>query len=353
MITINDVARRARVAPTTVSHALSGKRHVATATRERILAAARDLDYHPNAAARSLSLRRTSMVALALPLEFYAGALPEGRFQGFIAHTADCLNAYNYKLLCLISRDPEPADLVDLARAGYIDGVLLLQVRLADARVAALQDIGVPFVTIGRSHESSALVSVDADVAAAAAIAVGHLLEAGHRRLAFVTAWRDGMPFYGFQYHALAGFARAHRAHGLPLPERYLLTYDPASGPGDVWRACRDASDEPTAVITTTDLEAMAVLHALAARGQRVPDDLSLVTLGDSTLTTLAQPPITAVRFSAADEARSAVDLLMRLLAGEILPPQEHLVPVDLLERSSTRRIGPPYGHRTAAEPRL
>ena len=141
MITINDVARRAQVAPTTVSHALSGKRHVAAATRARILAAARDLDYHPNAAARSLSLRRTSMVALALPLEFYAGALPEGRFQGFIAHTADCLNAYNYKLLCLISRDPEPADEAEAAIADE-DGAVDIGRRVAEQEERGVDDVG-------------------------------------------------------------------------------------------------------------------------------------------------------------------------------------------------------------------
>jgi len=355
VVTIGDVARRAGVARTTVSHTLSGKRPVAADTRERVLAAVRELGYRPNAAARSLTSRRMRTVGLALPLDSYEGALPEGPFFGFIAHAADRLGHHGHKLLCLISREPDPADLVELAQAGYVDGLLLLQVRLHDRRVAPLRATGLPFVLIGRPHDAAGLVCVDADLAAAAGIAVRHLLGLGHRRIALLTAFQGGAPVYGFQQHALAGFESAYHRAGLPFGGDQILSYDPAEpacGPHAALRPLLGSlSDSPgggpaeegvagfTALITTTDLEAVVALRALAEQGRRAPDDLSLVTLGDSVLMELAQPPVTAVRFSVADETRAAVDTLMDLLAGEQPSRRELLVPVELLPRRSTRQL--------------
>ncbi len=339
MATIGEVARRAGVARTTVSHALSGKRPVAPETRARVLAAARDLGYQPNAAARSLTSRRMRTVGLALPLDFYEDTLPEGPFFGFIAHAADRLGHHDHKLLCLISRESDPGELVRLAQSGYVDGLLLLQVRYADPRVAPLRDAGVPFVTIGRPYDTMGLTCVDADLAAAAELAVGHLVDLGHRRIAFLTAFRDGAPVYGFQYHALAGFERARQLHNLGSDQQHILTYDPAHGPRAALCALVDDPDGPTGLITTTDIEAAAALQILSAHGQSVPADLSLVTLGDSMLMELSQPPITAVRFPVAEETRAAVDLLMDILTGAQPGCRQRIIPVELLRRHSTRAI--------------
>jgi len=337
--TIGDVARRAGVARATVSHALSGKRPVAPETRARVLTAVQELGYQPNAAARSLTSRRMRTVGLALPLDFYEDTIPEGPFFGFIAHAAEWLGHHDHKLLCLISRESDPAELVRLAQSGYVDGLLLLQVRYADPRVAPLRDAGVPFVTIGRPHDTTGLTCVDADLAAAAEMAVDHLVGLGHRRIAFLTAFYDGAPVYGFQYHALAGFERARRFHSLCLDRDHILTYAPECGPHKVLRALIDDPDGPTGLVTTTDVEAAAAVRILAAHGQSVPTDLSLVTLGDSMLMELSQPPITAVRFPVAEETRAAVDLLMDILTGAQPGCRQRIIPVELLRRHSTRAI--------------
>ncbi len=336
-VTIRDVARRAGVARATVSQALGGKRPVSAATRERVLAAVRELGYQPNATARSLALRQTRTIGLALPLH-PSGALPEGPFFGFIAGAADRLAQHDYKLLCVMSRDPRGDDVASLASAGHVDGMLLLQVRRADPRVAALRAAGLPFVAIGRPRDAAGLARVDADLVRAATVAVDHLYALGHRRIALLTASMDGLPVYGFGYYALVGFRHAHRAHGLPFNHTQVLSYDPADGPGAALPPLVDGANGFTAVITTTDYEAATALHALISQGRCVPGDVSLVTLGDSVLTALAQPPITVVRFSVADETRLAVDMLIELLAGRQPQPLERIVPVEFLPRGS---VGP------------
>jgi DNA-binding LacI/PurR family transcriptional regulator len=139
MATIADVARQAGVAPSTVSHALSGKRPVAAATRERIITAAREVGYEANATAGTLRGRRTCRVGLSLPLDSPGRTLSHGPFAKHVADIADLLAAHDHKLLCLVARSPEASDLAHLVCSGHLDGLILLQVHLVDPRVHALR----------------------------------------------------------------------------------------------------------------------------------------------------------------------------------------------------------------------
>lgn len=342
MATIRDVAHLAGVTHTTVSHALSGKRPVAAATRERVLAAVRQLGYQPNAAARSLVSRRTRTVGLIAPLDAHTPILSNSSYAQFITSAADRLNAHDYRLLCFVARDPDAGDVIRLARSGQVDGMLLLQVRVDDPRIPALCAEGLPFVTIGRPRRAAGVVRADADFAAAAEIAVRHLVELGHRRIAFLSVAEPGTPLLGYQHYGLAGFRRAHRALGLAIPRGHVLAHSPDGGVRAALAPLLRGQIAVSALIATTPLEAVMAQHVLAEQGVRIPDQLSLVAINDSTLGELAQPPLTVVTFSPADLTNSAVDLLLGMLDGEQPARLEHLVPVTLVPRQSTRRIGPP-----------
>jgi len=337
MVTIYDVAREAGVNHTTVSHAFSGKRPVAEATRERIFEAARKLGYQANAAARSLASRSTRIVGLAAPLDLPMRALAEGSFSRFIMSIGDRLNDHGYKMLCLVSPDPDTSDLVSIVRGGHVDGMLLLQVRTDDPRIAAMQTEGIPFVAIGRPREASGVVRVDADFEHAAEMAVEHLARLGHQRIALLSAFSAGQPVFGFQYHAIAGFRKAHKALGLHYNSSQILQHGDHAGLAEVLEPLLAPRPASTAIIATTDIEAATALRTLSARGFRVPDDISLVALADTRLTDLSNPPITAMRFSPDDMSRAAVDLLVAMLAGHRPRRMEHLVPVEFIERESTK----------------
>jgi len=337
MATIRDVAKHAGVAPTTVSHALSGKRQVAEATRARILHAAEELHYHPDAIARSLRSGRTRTVGLSLPLDIPGYTLIHTLFPEFIVHIADRLNNRDHKLLCLVSRTPETDDLRRLARAGEVDGMILLQVRLDDPRITALRAVGLPFVAIGRPADSRSVVSVDADLAAAGVLAAKHLFSLGHQRIGFL----GDAPMFGYQRHALAGFRRAHREAGVPLRNAQLLGLRPSGGLRGALAPFLATTQPLTALITTSEVEAVSALHVLTDAGLRVPEDVSIINLGDSTLVQLARPPITVVGFSVLDESNLAVDLLLQLLDGHTPRTNTHIIPVQLLSRQSTGPADP------------
>ncbi len=260
MTTIRDVAQLAGVARTTVSHALSGRRPVSAATRERVLAAARALNYQPNAMAHSLAVRRTHTVGLALPLNC---PLTGGRYLEFIVTITEQLNQHGYKLLCLISRDVEASDLVSLAGGGHVDGILLLEVLLDDARVPALRHAGVPFVAIGRPRHVDEVVHVDADAVGAAETAVRYLFELGHRRIAFL----GEAQVKGYHHRALQGFEAAHADLGVPLQRSQVLFYDASLGLGTALQPLLDPASPITALVSALDIQAVEVPPCL--RGTR------------------------------------------------------------------------------------
>jgi DNA-binding LacI/PurR family transcriptional regulator len=336
MATIDDVARLAGVGPTTVSHALSGKRHVAPSTRDRILAVVSQLGYHPNATARSLVSHRTMTVGLIVPLDL--DVLSDNRSTDFIVGAADRLDNHGYRLLCLIDRNPDVLDVQKLIRSGQVDGTLLLQVRTYDSRVEALKAEGQPFVSIGRPRNASGIVRTDADFEAAAAMAVDYLLGLGHRRIGFLSTGQDNLPVFGFQWYSLRGFRRAHRAHGMPLPKAQILCHGRETEEGllPALLPVLNGSLPLTALIATTFTEAGLAMQLLSAHGLRTPEDISIIALGEPRSSVLAVPSITVVRFSPTDLTHTAVDLLVDMLEGRSPERLEHLLPVELVVRSST-----------------
>ncbi len=332
MSTIKDVAERAGVARSTVSHALNGNYPVSDETRKRVLAAASQLDYHPDAIASSLRSRRTRITGLAIPLDVPDRSLSHSSFSQFIECIADELSRHDYRLLCLISRSPQAPELVRLAREGHVDGMLLLQMRVDDPRVDALRATGLPFVAMGKPVRTRDCIWVEHDLRGGAGIAVEHLLRGGHRRIAFL----GDNPVFGYQYNALAGFRQAHRTFKLPWQRELVLHCEGVQEVGTALRPFADRKDGPTALITTTDIEAVAALHALVGMGLRVPDDVAIVTLGDSVFTQLVQPPITAVYYSVEEFCRLAVQMLLAMMSGQHPAQRHQILPMTLIPRGST-----------------
>ena len=125
------------MAPSLVSHALSGKRPVTVVTRERIVTAARESGYEPNATAGNARARRTRTVGLSLLLDSAGRTLSHGPFAEYVADIADLLAAHDHALHCLVARAPEVSDLARLVRGGRLEGLILLQMHLDDPRVHA------------------------------------------------------------------------------------------------------------------------------------------------------------------------------------------------------------------------
>ena len=181
--TINEVARRAGVAKTTVSHALSGKRPVAPETRERIFAVMRDLQYSPSPVARRLAGSPAHAIALVLPLASPSISDVEVRF---IAAIGAVINRRGYTFLTLTSPQVNVDDLRRIVYSGLVDGVVLMRIQVRDERVKLLKDGNIPFVMIGRTRDNKGLTYVDLNGETAIGLAVDYLGELGHHAVGFV-----------------------------------------------------------------------------------------------------------------------------------------------------------------------
>jgi LacI family transcriptional regulator len=328
MVTIVDVARRARVSASTVSHVINGTRAVAPATRRRVEAAIAAVAYRPNALARSLRSGRSHTLGLLLPDSgnpFFAEVGREIQLAAFDAGLS--------VFLCNTENDPEKEQRsVGVLTRTRVDGLVLVAVDDRGDALRALVRQRVPVVVMDRERPDLALDTVLTDHREGGRLATRHLAALGHRRIGVVAGPRGLSP----SELRLAGHRRALAEAGLPAAPELVRHGDfhPESGRAAA-RALLALARPPTAILACNDLMAMGVLRAAAEAGRRVPEDLAVVGYDDIELAAFTVPPLTTVAQPRREMGRAAVRLLVNRLADPGLPPQQALLPVALAVRRS------------------
>jgi DNA-binding LacI/PurR family transcriptional regulator len=337
--TMKEVAERAGVAKTTVSHAISGKRPVAPDTREKIFAAMRDLRFTPNPIARRLAGSANHAIALVFPLASQSLAAVELRYLNSIG---EVVNRGDYTFLTLTSPRVRVDDLRKVLYSGMLDGVILMRINIDDDRVELLRESGVPFVMVGRTRNNDGLIYVDLDVEAAIDLAINQLLELGHQHIAFICS--DDLSF-GFAYRLMKGYEKSCRKHHLDQ-----VTV-PAGWSDDAgYRAMRSVMDEHpevTGVICWSDVVAVGAISALRAAGRRIPQDMSLISFDRSEHLPLASSDLTIIDTRPEAIGAQAARMLLSLLNEERPQPDQVLVPPRLIGGRSTAH--PPQALRRSS----
>jgi LacI family repressor for deo operon, udp, cdd, tsx, nupC, and nupG len=313
--TIADVARRAGVSSAAVSFAVNDRPGVSPRTRARILAVAAELGWRPSASARALTEARARAVGLVLARD-PAHLELDAFFVRFLSGIERTLAPLDHALLLqLVPAEVElrAGAYERLAAAGRVDGFLLTDVELEDARFDGLAAAGVPGV------ETVPARGID-DV-------VAHLAALGHRDIAFV----GGPAAFEFVQARLARWR--HRLAAAGLPEGAVVHVE--AGATEPFAAVLDAG--PTAVVCTSDPLAMGVMGAARERGLSVPEDVAVTGFDDSPLAALASPPLTSVRVDYADFGAAAAAALLAAIGGEE-PPAYVPEPPQLVVRASTAR---------------
>ncbi|GLY92855.1 LacI family DNA-binding transcriptional regulator [Actinoplanes sp. NBRC 103695] len=316
MVTISDVARHAGVAVSTVSYVLSGKRAISATTRQRVLASIGELGYHPHAGARALASRRANVIAMVLPLR--TGMHLPVLMQLVTAVVTTARQADHDVLL--MTADEGPAGLRRIAASAMVDGVLVMDVEMSDARVPVLRELGRPSVLIGFPADPTGLTCVDLDFHLAGARCAEHLAQLGHTRIALLGAppvvyQRDT----GFAHRTRAGFLDAARRL------RVAATARPCGeSPDDARAAVKQLLDDDPGVTGVVVHNEAALAHIAAA----LPDAVSVVAICPDQVAVSAWPPLTAAVLIPAEElGRQAVSLLMRKLDGQPVPESTLLGP--------------------------
>jgi DNA-binding LacI/PurR family transcriptional regulator len=329
--TINDVARRASVSKGAVSFALNDRPGVADATRKRILRAARDLGWQPSAGARALSRARAGAFGLILRRDpTLLGADPF--FIRFVAGVETVLGASGCALLLQMVATPDQEEEAyrHAAEARRVDGVFLLDLRRRDPRFALVSSLGLSALAVGAPIGRCPFPSLGRDDGAGVEEAIEHLLELGHRRI----AWVGGAPGYVHSISRLAAYRRALRRAGLDPGLELRGDFTGESGARATHRLL-DLDEPPTAVLYANDLMAVAGMGAARERGLRLPRDLSVVGFDDIDLAAHLAPPLTTIHQDPVPWGRAAAELLLAALDGEP-PPPAPLEPDRLVVRGST-----------------
>lgn len=322
--TIRDVARVAGVSKGTVSFALNGRPGVSEDTRQRIFEAARELGWAPSAKARALSTSRAFAVGLVLAREpELLGADPF--FPAFIAGVERTLSDCGQALvLQVVPESQEVAGYRRLAGTGRVDGAFVLDLRVADRRIALLEELGMPAVTIARPDVPCAYPAVLVDDRPGIAAAVQHLVALGHRRIGHVAG----------PAHFLHGTVRRRAWEqvlteaGLPATAVVEADFSAAGGAQATREILRD--HRPTAIVYANDLMAIAGLSVARDLGIAVPAELSVTGFDDTDLAAYVSPPLTTVRTDPYVWGREAARALLDLIDGgtgdDVDVPAAHLV---------------------------
>lgn len=328
-VTIADVAARAEVSKSTVSHALSGKRPISEETRQRIQQAVEALGYRPDPVARRLAMGgRSRGIGFVYPLFVPQVAGLELRY---VASAAQVINAADYAFLLLTHLDRSSQHLERLASSGLVDGFILMQVQMHDPRVQFLQRLGIPFVLIGRCADNTGLAFVDAEIEVGIRQCVDHLVGLGHRHLAFL--YQDD-PEFGYAARAAWAYRDACKLYGLP-PVMQACDFSPEAG-GAAMRAVLERRPDATAWIVSNDSAAWGLAKAAEVQGLRIPEDLSMICLNYSSMTRLLdfQPAVLDIR--AEEVATRAAEMMLRMLRLEPVDHHQVLVTPDFIVGDST-----------------
>lgn len=330
---IGEIARRAQVSRSTVSYALSGKRPVSETTRRRIQQVIDELGYQPNASARALANGRTGTLGLVFPPA--AGHHYTAMQLDFVGSLVDAAAAHEHDVLLSTGGMDSDSSLRRLLAERRVDGVILMEVRLADDRVEYLLDAAFPFVTIGRTDSPDRTCWVAVDHGALVTACVDHLADLGHRRIALVNR-PDRLLRIGYEsaQHGLDGFRAAIAARGL-TGHHYPCDDDVSAG-----QACVEQIlyDDPavTALVTLNEAALGGLYRGLALAGRAVPRDFSIAGVALPHWAQVVTPQLTAADVPAAQLGRLAVDLLVARLADPTGPPRHHLLTPPVSLRAST-----------------
>jgi len=330
-VTLRDVAQVLGVSAGTVSRALRDDPRISPATRARVARAAEQLGYVPNAVARSLAVRASSILGLVIPnvTDPLHGQIVTAFEQRAVAA------GYTVILASGLGDPAREQRALRLFAAQRVDGVALVGSILDQRTVQALVE-PTPAVSVAGEHlalasprASSPRGSVRVDDAAGMQAAVRHLLAVGRARIAYV-----GGPNVASNVIRREAAAQALRQ---ALGDGRLRAF---AGDWDVWRApgplaARIAAERPQALLCFDDKLAIALLDALRDHGLQVPRDLAVVGFDDIPFAALSNPRLTTVARPAAEMGRLAVEMLLEALAsGE--PPPSRTLPVRLVVRESS-----------------
>ena len=327
-VTSGDVARQANVSQSAVSRAFTAGASVAPATRARIMQAANDLGYRPNALARAMISGRSRLVALVTPHVdnfFYAPAIQKLSRE---------IQDRGYTTLLFMSDNNDTDDIVQRILQYQVDGIIISGASLSSSQADLCAKTGIPVVLFNRYGSSLPASCVVSDNRNGGKLVAEYLVESGHERIAYIAGDENSSTNRDRE----SGFTEELKKQHVTLAGREVgdFTHD---GAVEAARKLFSGNSIPDAVFVASDQMAFAVMDVLRCElDLSIPDQVSVVGFDDTAPAVWGAYDLTTVTQSLDIMMELTIDTILQQIESECLQPQSIVVPVQLSVRGSTRK---------------
>jgi LacI family transcriptional regulator len=331
-IKIVDVAAKAGVSSATVSRVLNNFEKVSPRTREKVMDVIREMGYQPNTAAKNLRSQKTMMIGVIVPgininNSYYAEVI-----KGIESMAYD--NNYNVIICDTNSNKEKEREFMKLVMNKTVDGLIFVTPMLADEEICRLADAGYRIGLIGRSVEHSRIPCVLTDNVKFSREVVQHLVQQGHRSIAFLSGYADAID----SYERLEGYLKALREQQLPFQPELIETGNFSEKGGyEAMKRLVGKGIPFTAVYAANDEMALGVYRACSELGIRIPEQLAVVGVDNNRITRYITPNLSTVSQPKVDMGRAvARKLILRLERDEVDDERIERLDSELLVRASS-----------------
>lgn len=326
MATIKDVAKLAGVALSTASYAMSGDSKVSAKTREKVLEAAKQLNYQKNGFAMDLKRSHTNTIALILT------DLSGPYYSELISSIQDVALSNGYDLIACSSMGGKESTAVRYLLEKRVDGAIVLAHNITDEILLAASGGRFPIVVMDRLISGEGLIHVVVDSEQGGYSATRYLIEKGHRAISYISgpsnSYDNALRYQGYQ--------RAMSEAGLEEKTKWKMSgsFVREGGYKATKMLLMQGGELPTAIFYANDEMAIGGMKALKEGGVSVPDDISVIGFDDIQLAEYIQPPLTTIRQPMYESGSLAGHLLFQMLKGETVNDCYKLK-IELIERKS------------------
>ncbi|WP_209124672.1 LacI family DNA-binding transcriptional regulator [Alkalihalobacillus sp. BA299] len=336
-VTIKDVAKRANVAPSTVSRVIANSSRISEKTKERVREAMQELGYHPNFNARSLANKSTKTIGIIMPnsakVAFQNPFFPEViRGISTKAHQ----QGYGLYLSTGQTEDEILEEVKQMVYGGRVDGIVLLYSRVNDKIMPFLIEQEFPFVLIGRPYniDEDLVTYVNNDNFKAAKTVTEYLMLLGHERIGFIGGNLD----YVVTIDHLKGYEQALKNAKIPIRKDFIVHHEELEKGGqDAVIELMSLEQRPTALIVVDDIMTFGVLKMLSDMNVNVPGDISVVSFNNVMISELSSPTMTTVDIHIYELGYQATNCLISKINDPEFREKKVIVPHRLVKRQSCK----------------
>lgn len=335
-VTLNDIAKKAKVSVTTVSRVLNNKNkkyRISDETQKLILKAAKSLNYRPNEVARGLRLKKTHTIGLIVPdisNPFFASVTR-------IIQTSAYKSGYSLIVCNTDENLKTEIEQVNLLRGKGVDGFIIMPVGTDSRHIKELKNDSIPLVLLDRCFDDIKTNSVVVDNYTGAYNAIEHLVKYGHKRIAII----QGLPNTYTNNARVKGYKDVLAKYGIPVDSKLIVGKDFRKENGYVeTKILLNLEDSPTAIFTSSDLITIGALQAITEENLSIPDDISIVAFDDTEFAPYLISPLTSVNQPKELMGEIAVKILIEeIKAKGKLEKKRIILKPELVVRKSVRPI--------------